>query len=145
MYTTKYWARQGIPVPAYAYKGGCGERNARAERRFRKPFPAVNITESADHYTLYLVAPGRKKDSFKVAVINGHLVISSTPQQIDETADRRFMLMEYQLAPFKRSFPLSEKADVTRISARYTDGVLVVHVPKKESAVETPEVEVEIA
>ncbi|RYF87030.1 MAG: Hsp20/alpha crystallin family protein, partial [Chitinophagaceae bacterium] len=49
------------------------------------------------------------------------------------TADK-WLRKEYRLQTFRRSFTLNEKVNVSGIGAKYTDGVLIVTLPKKEAA-----------
>ncbi|MEL6140805.1 MAG: Hsp20/alpha crystallin family protein, partial [Bacteroidota bacterium] len=55
-----------------------------------------------------------------------------------------FMLQEYPIKSFERSFELSERADQEKISAQMVDGVVVITVLKTKAA-QRPDVEVSIA
>jgi HSP20 family protein len=94
--------------------------------------PAVNISESADHYHIELAAPGLKKQDFKISVDRDQLSISVEQQA--EQNDRKYNKREYSYTSFVRSFTLPELADQDRIEAAYEDGVLKIDVAKKEEA-----------
>ena len=94
--------------------------------------PAVNISESADHYHIELAAPGLKKQDFKISVDDNQLNIS-VEQQI-ENNDRKYNKREYSYSSFVRSFTLPELADQANIEAAYEDGILKIDVAKKEEA-----------
>jgi HSP20 family protein len=94
--------------------------------------PAVNISESADHYHIELAAPGLKKQDFKISVDRDQLSISV--EQQSENNDRKYNKREYSYSSFVRSFTLPELADQDRIEAAYDDGVLKIDVAKKEEA-----------
>ena len=94
--------------------------------------PAVNISESADHYHIELAAPGLKKQDFKISVDDNQLNIS-VEQQV-ENNDRKYNKREYSYSSFVRSFTLPELADQGNIEATYQDGVLKIGVAKKEEA-----------
>ncbi|MFA6083523.1 Hsp20/alpha crystallin family protein [Mucilaginibacter sp.] len=94
--------------------------------------PAVNISESNDHYHIELAAPGLKKQDFKISVDHDQLSISV--EQQTEQNDRKFNKREYSYTSFVRSFTLPELADQDRIEAAYEDGVLKIDVAKKEEA-----------
>jgi HSP20 family protein len=94
--------------------------------------PAVNISESGDHYHIELAAPGLKKQDFKISVDRDQLSISVEQQA--EQNDRKYNKREYSYTSFVRSFTLPELADQDRIEAAYEDGVLKIDVAKKEEA-----------
>jgi HSP20 family protein len=94
--------------------------------------PAVNISESADHYHIELAAPGLKKQDFKISVDHDQLSISV--EQQTEQNDRKYNKREYSYTSFVRSFTLPELADQDRIEAAYEDRVLKIDVAKKEEA-----------
>ena len=94
--------------------------------------PAVNISESNDHYHIELAAPGLKKQDFKISVDHDQLSISV--EQQTEQNDRKYNKREYSYTSFVRSFTLPELADQDRIEAAYEDGVLKIDVAKKEEA-----------
>ncbi len=94
--------------------------------------PAVNISETADHYHIELAAPGLKKQDFKISLDHDQLSISV--EQQSEKNDRKYNKREYSYTSFVRSFTLPELADQDRIEAAYEDGVLKIDVAKKEEA-----------
>jgi len=97
-------------------------------------FPAANIIEGETSYEIQLIAPGRNKDSFDISVEKDILTISdSEERKTDE--DIKFKKKEFSIAPFKRSFTLSEKVDQTKISAKYEDGILTLTIAKRAEEV----------
>lgn len=96
----------------------------------------VNIQETAASYELELVAPGLKKEDFRVSVDNKTLTISfeHKDEQKEEGEDGKILRREYRRQSFSRSFGLDEKVDASGISARYADGILHLSVPKKPEA-----------
>lgn len=96
----------------------------------------VNIQETDKSYDLHLVAPGLKKEDFKIGLEKDTLTISyEKASQKEESKDEpkeKWLRSEYRMRSFKRSFMLNEKVDTGNISAKYNDGVLVVTLPKKE-------------
>lgn len=96
--------------------------------------PAVNISESADHFHIELAAPGLKKQDFKISVDHNQLNISVEQQTENKESNRKYNKREYSYSSFVRSFTLPELADHSRIEAAYEDGVLKIDVAKKEEA-----------
>jgi HSP20 family protein len=96
--------------------------------------PAVNISETEEHYHLELAAPGLKKQDFKISLDRNVLNISVEQQNENKEADKRFSKREFSYSSFVRSFTLPDLADQGRIDAAYEDGVLKVDIAKKEEA-----------
>ncbi|MEO6760035.1 MAG: Hsp20/alpha crystallin family protein [Saprospiraceae bacterium] len=102
--------------------------------RWGAPRVAVNVRETADFYELFVFAPGLTKDAFTLSVSNDVLTISALAGH-DEAADRsKWLHQEYERGAFERQFQLNSKVDTDGITARYTDGVLEVMLPKVPGA-----------
>lgn len=96
--------------------------------------PAVNISESGEEYHIELAAPGLKKEDFRVSVEREILTISTEQRTESNNEGKTYNRREYSYSAFTRSFTLPESADVDRIQASYTDGILKLNLPKKEEA-----------
>lgn len=92
----------------------------------------VNIQETEQGYELHLMAPGLKKEDFKVSVDRNVLHITYEHMEDAREQQTKWLRKEYKLQTFRRSFTLNEKVNVSGIFAKYTDGVLIVTLPKKE-------------
>ncbi len=103
--------------------------------------PAVNIMENDNEFQVEVAAPGMKKDDFKIELDNNVLVISSEREHKEEEKDEKgnYCRREFRYASFRRSFTLPEgKVNVDKINAKYTDGVLQIHLPKREEVKPKP-------
>ena len=99
--------------------------------------PAVNVRETNDDFRIEVAAPGMKRDDFRVELDNQVLTISSHMEDNKEETDKngRYTRKEFSYQSFQRSFSLPEsKVEGGKISAKYTDGILHVTVPKREEA-----------
>ena len=99
--------------------------------------PSVNVSETNDNFAIEVAAPGMKRDDFKVELDNNVLTISSELSDNKEEKDNEghYSRREFSYQSFQRSFALPEnKVEGEKISARYTDGILHITVPKKEEA-----------
>lgn len=95
--------------------------------------PLVNISEDDNGYQIELVAPGLKKDDFKVNLEKGLLTISYEKQEEkEENKGKKTHRLEYRTSSFKRSFNLDDNIDADKIEASYVDGILKLSLPKKE-------------
>lgn len=107
--------------------------------RFNEEFSAfsapVNVQETEKGYELQVIAPGLKKEDFKVSVDRNLLTISYEHKEEEkaEGQEPKVLRNEYRQRSFKRTFTLNEKVEAGNISAKYTDGILYISLPKKEN------------
>ena len=94
--------------------------------------PPVNIHETNEGFHLELVAPGLKKEDFKVALDKGMLTISYEKKSENETNEYKTHRREFSVSSFKRSFRIDDAINAESIQAKYEDGVLKLYLPKKE-------------
>ena len=99
-------------------------------------FPPVNIHETADAYHIELSVPGRSKEDFKVSVENSLLTISFEKKEEAKNEDYKTVRREFSFRSFKRSFNLDDHIDAEKIEAKYENGLLKLHLPKKEQTKE---------
>ncbi|MEO8712492.1 MAG: Hsp20/alpha crystallin family protein [Parafilimonas sp.] len=102
--------------------------------------PPVNIHENNEGFHLELVAPGLKKDDFKVNLDKGLLTISYEKKSEKETEndDYKTHRREFNFTSFKRSFRVDDVINTEDIQAKYEDGVLKLYLPKKEDVKALP-------
>jgi HSP20 family protein len=106
--------------------------------------PAVNIEEKPNEFLVSLAAPGMKRDDFKIEVDNGLLTVSSEKEEIHEDKGGKFTRREFSYQSFKRSFTLPEGVKTDQIEAKYADGILTIHLPKREEVKLQPARRIEI-
>ena len=96
----------------------------------------VNIRETDQHYELDVIAPGCRKEDFKISVEDNLLTISMNQNEAHKEKDENagWVRNEYVLRPFSRTFTLQDTVDVNNISATYTDGILRLSLGKTEKA-----------
>ena len=100
--------------------------------------PAVNIKENADEFFLEIAVPGMKKSDFNIEVDNKILSISSEREEEHKEKEENYTRREFGYSSFKRTFTLPESIESDKINAKYNDGILKVHLPKREEAKEKP-------
>ncbi|QXP57687.1 Hsp20/alpha crystallin family protein [Cellulophaga sp. HaHa_2_95] len=111
--------------------------------------PAVNIKEDDTSFVLELVAPGRKKEDFKIEIDNDLLSVSfeskkevAEDKEVEKVKHTR---KEYSFSSFKRAFTLPESVNKEAINASYENGILSFNLPKKEEALPKPKRLIELA
>ena len=100
--------------------------------------PAVNIVENDSAFLVEMVAPGMKKDDFKIELENNLLTISYEKEEENEEKDEKFTKREFNYQSFSRSFTIPELVNAEKINAAYKDGLLKLEIPKKEEAKHKP-------
>lgn len=95
--------------------------------------PYVNVKETETAYELEIAAPGLTKEDFKINVEGQTLTISAEKESKEEEKEKGYTRREFSYAAFKRSFNLPERTvETDKITAKYTDGVLQLNIPKIE-------------
>ncbi len=106
-----------------------GVERTRGEQFYR---PNVDILEKADELVLMADLPGVNAEEVDIRFEQGELTIHgrAKPRYGEGT---KFLLNEYAVGDFYRTFRVSEQVDGSRIHAEYHDGVLSLHLPKVEA------------
>jgi len=93
--------------------------------------PASDIYENPDEFILVANMPGVSRSEVQVKVIEESLIVFGRINY-DETVNRDYILNENELGNYFRKFKISDSIDKTKISAKYDNGQLIVHLPKSE-------------
>jgi HSP20 family protein len=124
-------------MPRHGKRGrrGYGRMSKFAPAGFRRPKynVPVNIREDAHGYTAHVFCVGFPKEGIEVSVIGNTLYITGKRTPADDP-DPDFLLQEYPIKSFERSFELSHQVDKQAIRAKLADGVLTITVAKTEAA-----------
>jgi HSP20 family protein len=99
--------------------------------------PAVNISETQDHYLIEMAAPGLNKEDFNIKLDRNLLSVSVEQKKEQTQQNKQFNKREFSYSSFVRSFALPDTADDAQIEAQYQDGMLNIHVAKKDEAKQT--------
>lgn len=94
--------------------------------------PSSDIYENPDEYILVANMPGVSRNQIQIKVIDESLVVFGKINY-DEVISRNYILNENEVGNYFRKFRISDSIDVSKISAKYDNGQLIVHLPKKES------------
>jgi len=95
--------------------------------------PNVDIIEQPDELVLVADLPGVKRESIDIDFEDGVLTLQGKVEPRHD-GQHKFLLFEYGVGDFYRTFRVSEQVDPSRIQAEYADGVLTIHLPKAEAA-----------
>ncbi len=116
--------------------------------RMNATAPATNIKVNDKSYKMEVAAPGLKKEWVRVNIDNdGNLAIAieNKMEHKDEDKHEHYLRREFSYSNYQQCYTLPEDADREKISAKVTDGVLEIEIPKlspKEEAKTTKSIEV---
>lgn len=93
--------------------------------------PAIDVREDSREIVLEAELPGIKPSDVEVTSEGGVLTIRGEKQSTTtENSEGRYHVTERSYGSFTRSFQLPNGVDERRIEAEFSDGLLLVHVPK---------------
>ena len=95
--------------------------------------PPVDIVEDGNGITLKADLPGVSKESLSIQV-DGETLTVEGAVALGESKALRALYAEVRVARYRRSFVLGRDLDTERIEAAMRNGVLTLHVPKREQA-----------
>jgi len=107
----------------------------RVERtRDRRTYtPNVDIIETSDEFLVVADMPGVAADAIDIQYEQGVLTIHGTVDPRQDEDKTSYLLHEYGVGDYYRSFRLGEGIDPDKIEACLKDGVMELHLPKSEA------------
>jgi len=106
--------------------------------------PSADISETEKEYLIRAELPAVKKEDVKVTLEQGMITISGERKQQKEDKTEKYHRVESFQGTFSRSFSLPDDVDSAGIRCESRDGVLTVHLPKREQKKSTP-IEVKVS
>lgn len=109
--------------------------------RLNATAPAINVVENDKDYQVEVAAPGMKKEDFQIHINNeGNLSIKMESKKENEQKENkgRYLRREFSYSKFEQTLVLPEDIDKDKISAKVTDGVLRIVLPKNEVKIANP-------
>jgi HSP20 family protein len=92
----------------------------------------VDVTENENAYTLRAEIPGVKKDDINITIDGDQVAISAESKNEKDVKDgERLLRAERYYGKVYRAFTLGQPVDESGATAKYTDGVLELMLPKK--------------
>jgi len=92
--------------------------------------PAVDIVEEEDHFLLQADLPGVNSADIEVSMDDGVLSVAGERHSENRSDSEGVRRIERVSGRFDRRFSLPETADAEHITAKNSNGILVVTIPK---------------
>ena len=98
-------------------------------------YPAVDIREDKERYTLEAELPGFAEKDVDIKVNDRVLTISSSKDEEKKSErDGVWLIRERGIRTFRRSFSMPRDVDLEAIKAVFKDGLLSITMPKRPEA-----------
>ena len=95
----------------------------------------TDVKDHEDHYEIEIDLPGFKKEQIQIELNDGSLTVTASKGLDEDEKDEkgRYVRRERYSGMMSRSFYVGEDVTEEDIKASFTDGVLKLTVPKKET------------
>jgi len=112
--------------------------NGRQRQREMEPpagvFPLLHVTHDHDNFYIRSEVPGMTLDKLDVSVTGRTVIIAGERTIPSEQNQVRYHRQEREAGTFRRQFNLPTDVDSDQVQAKYRHGMLMVVLPKAESA-----------
>ena len=97
-------------------------------------WPPVDIYEDKEELIFRVEAPGMEQKNVEALIEDSTLTVRGARELYREDKKENYQRMESCYGSFSRSFSLPSTIDKDKIRAQMHNGVLEVHIPKREGA-----------
>ena len=94
--------------------------------------PSLNVSSTDDNYIISVEMPGMNEKDVSVELNKDVLTIKGEKKEEQEEKDGDFYRTERRYGSFQRVLSLPEDADAESIDAKMKDGVLSLHIQRKQ-------------
>ncbi len=113
----RFWG----PIAPFRGEGGLTARE-----------PLVDLADDGREFVLTAELPGVNKEDLDLRVTPEGIEISAETRQEKEENAKDYHYRERSYSSFRRVLPFPEEVVPDQVEAKLTDGVLKVHLPKRE-------------
>ncbi len=99
--------------------------------RGQNRIPVVDVVENEKNFLIEAELPGFSLEDVNVEVDNHVLTIENIEKEYD-AENKNYIIRERKQMNFKRRFTLPENVEEDKINGNFSNGVLVITIPKKE-------------
>ena len=96
--------------------------------------PRIDVVEADDSYAISAELPGLAEQDIEITVDDGTLVLRGEKSAASEEKEGQYFRQERIYGRFERAFHLPDGVQDDAIEAQFKNGVLTLHLPKKEEA-----------
>ena len=96
--------------------------------------PAADLIETKDEFLIRAELPGLNEKDLDIQIENNVLTIKGERTAEKELEEKGYRRIERAYGTFFRAFTMPVNVDTEKVAATFLNGLLEVHVPKKEGA-----------
>ncbi len=118
-----------------------------AMKRMNSTAPAVNVREDETAYTMEVAVPGIKKEFCRVDINNDgdlNIAIENKMEHKEDNKKERYLRREFSYTNYQQTYSLPDNVNKEGISAKVTDGVLTIQLPKIEKVEQKVQRKIEV-
>jgi HSP20 family protein len=105
--------------------------------------PALDFIEGEDSYLVKVELPGVEEEDITVTLADGNLEIKGEKKEEKEEETELTYCSERRYGSFSRVVELPSGVDGEKVTAKFKNGILEIHLPKKEE-VKPKEVKIKV-
>jgi HSP20 family protein len=95
-------------------------------------FPAVDLADNGNHYTVTAELPGFTKESVDIQINRDELLIRAHKKIETEEKKRNYMHRERAYSAFERTITFPEEVVPAKSEGEMKDGIIELTIPKRE-------------
>jgi HSP20 family protein len=99
---------------------------------FRANYPKMILHEGEKEIVVKMALPGYDIDKVEIEVISNFLLIRGERPEPILKEDEKMLHRERTFGKFEESIKLPSKIKSPKVTAKYTDGILTITMPKQE-------------
>jgi HSP20 family protein len=99
-----------------------------------REYPPLNIHDAGDAYVLSAQIPGMAPDEVELTISGETLTMRGERKRPEGVKDESYRRQERPVGRWSRTITLPDRVDSAQVSASFANGILVVQLPKAESA-----------
>lgn len=107
-------------------------------------YPAIDVKDQGSEYVVSVEIPGVDRHDVKLEINNGLLMVQGQKQEEKKEERKNYYRMESAFGFFQRTLNLPLDADEEKVSAKFKNGILDIHIAKQEGASRTKSREISI-
>ncbi|QEH33212.1 Spore protein SP21 [Aquisphaera giovannonii] len=102
--------------------------------RHLRPYPPINVHDEGEGYVLTAQLPGVCADEVELTITGETLTMRGERKRPEGVKDDSYRRQERLVGRWSRTITLPDRVDSTQVTASFSNGILIVRIPKAEGA-----------
>ena len=102
--------------------------------RHTRTFPPINLYATSDEFIISAHLPGMDAAEVELTATSDTITLRGERKRPEGVQDESYRRQERFMGRWSRTVTLPDRIDESRVSARFGDGVLTVHMPRAGGA-----------